>query len=60
MGCHVQKTLPVALKVCTEDFAVDAPSSFRVVQVRIKVSVSCAHILSQSVGQRALRRCWSK
>lgn len=48
MGCHVQKTLPVALKVCTEDFAVDAPSSFRVVQVRIQgICFLCTYPVSE-------------
>ena len=56
VGCSIQRTSPVALNVCSKEFAVDAPSSFRVVQGHRKdVCFLCTHPVSERDGQRLLK-----
>ena len=66
VGCSIQRTLPVALNVCSEESAVDAPASFRVVQGhRTDVCFLCTHPIAERDGQRPLKdtqqvREWQK
>ena len=56
VGCSIQRTLPVALNVCSEESAVDAPASFRVVQGhRTDVCFLCTHPIAERDGQRPLK-----
>ena len=63
VGCSIQRTLPVALNVCSEESAVDAPASFRVVQGhRTDVCFLCTHPIAERDGQRPLKdtKLWAR